>query len=526
MAQSQPKPDPPNQGGPDWRQRAVLGIGVLALVLASGLWIYKAVVPRQKEAEDSTASIRDTPDRLEERISTEEGISTPPKMREVPHGTSSPKFVAKRPTESFLESFGKDAGGDNDSQPALANDKLQAQWQEIDKSHERLMVLEERLNAARQAKDEKALKGIDQRLMELSEQTNRNVAGLEKELARARRARPKDPVPQWLTGELLIFVRGEPGLILPYFKRAAEGGLDTPRLWASVAHVQVAANQMDAAYQSAIKSLARDDKDRYIWGAFTSAAFAVERFSEVAKRLAIAFAGRPPAWAGGIMNDAVDMEAHWKIEQKLRQAEAKADDLPRVRLLMEHRRFARDNGRPTEKVEIIGTDEIVLELFENQAPATVANFLALVSQRFYDGTKFFLSDPAALVAGGCPLTKNADPADDGSGGPGYTIPDEFSSPKARRHFRGSLAMVNSGQPNTAGSCFFITLQPQPWMDAKFTVFGRVIKCQEAVERITQGRTHPKVADFGHSLPIIPGDLIVRAEVIRKRAHEYRAIKSP
>jgi peptidyl-prolyl cis-trans isomerase A (cyclophilin A) len=126
------------------------------------------------------------------------------------------------------------------------------------------------------------------------------------------------------------------------------------------------------------------------------------------------------------------------------------------------------------------------------------------------------------VAGGCPLTKNADPADDGSGGPGYTIPDEFLSPKARRHFRGSLGMVNSGQANSAGSRFYITLLPLPTMDGRFTVFGRVIKGQDTVEHITQGRTHPSVGPFGR---IIPGDKIVRAEVVRKRAHEYRVIKA-
>jgi cyclophilin family peptidyl-prolyl cis-trans isomerase len=518
MEQSRAKPESPEQGGPDWRQRAVLGLGILAVIVASGVWVYKSVTAPREPANDSTASIQDLATPRDERI------ETGPKLTGDLHGAA-PKFIPTKPRDSFLESFGEDdAGDDNDKAPAAANDRLQRHWQEIEKSQERLSVLEERLNAAHTSKDDKTLKELEIQASELSKQTDRDVKALEKALVRARRARPKDPVPQWLTGELLMFVRGEPGLILPYLKRAAEGGLDTARLWASMTHVQMAANLMDAAYQSALKALDRDDKDRYVWAAFTSAAFAVERFGEVAKRLTRAFAGRLPEWATGMLNDAVEMEAHWKIEEKLRQAEAKADDLPRVRLVIEHRRFARQNGAPSAKIESTGTEEVLLELFEDQAPATVANFLTLVSQKFYDGTKFFLCDPV-LAAGGCPLTKNADPADDGSGGPGYTIPDEFGSSKARRHFRGSVAMVNSGDANSAGSSLFITLLPQPMMDGRYTVFARVLKGQEAVERITQGRTHPKVAEKGPTLPIIPGDLIVRAEVIRKRPHEYRVIKA-
>jgi len=408
----------------------------------------------------------------------------------------------------------------------LPNDKLEMQWSALESSQERLLVLEERLNAAREAKDAKSLRDVGERLAALSEQTDKDVAGLEKDLRRARRSRPKDPVPHWLTGELLIFVRGEPELILPYLKRASDAGFDTARLWASLSRVQLAANQMDAAYQSALKAVERDPKDRYVWEALKPAAFAVERFAELSQRLIKTYTGRPPAWAEAILSDAVELEAHWKIEQSLRDAERKADDLPRVRLVIEHRRFARGDGKVTGKTESTGTEEVILELFEDQAPATVANFLTLVSQKFYDGTKFFLSDPGQLVAGGCPLTKNADPADDGSGGPGYTIPDEFGSAKARRHFRGSLSMINSGQPNSAGSRFLITLVPQPRMDGRFAVFGRVVGGQEAVERITPGLTHPDVhPDTGPLKRIIPGDVIVRAEIVRKRPHEYRVIKA-
>jgi peptidyl-prolyl cis-trans isomerase B (cyclophilin B) len=491
MDKPQSSPETTNQHRPDWRQRAVLGVGILAVVLASGFWIYKAVIARQDRPENAAISSND-PDRREEEI------KTTPKISQNPHGISLPKFTAPKPTANFLESFGKDdADDDGDKSPALANDRLLTRWQAIEKSQERLLVLEEKLNAARATKDEKALKDVDKRLSELSEETNRNVQALEKELRRARVARPRDPVPQWLSGELLMFVRGEPELILRYFKRAADDGFDSARLWASRSHVQLAANQMDAAYSSARMALERDSKDYYVWSAFTVAAFAVEQFAGVAKRLTTIYGVYPPAWANPMLNDAIQLQAQWKTEQKLREAEQKADDLPQVRLMIEHRRFKMENGKINGKVESTGTEEVVVELFENEAPVTVANFLTLVSQHFYDQTKFYLSFPGQLAAAGCPLTKNADAADDGSGGPGYTIPDEFESPKARRHFRGSLAMANSG-PNSAGSRFFITLVPQPRMDGHFTVFGRVIKGQEAVERITQGRTHPEVARVGGS----------------------------
>jgi cyclophilin family peptidyl-prolyl cis-trans isomerase len=512
MHQTEPRPEAANRGRSDWRQRAVLSVGVLAVVIASGLWIYKAALVRDEVLEDDPTALKNPDTRAGPRKIT-------PKMDQGPHGIAAPRFTANMPTENFLDSFGKDdAADDGDKTPASPNDMLQKHWTALERSPERLLELEERLNAARAAKDAATLKEVETRALELSKDTDRDVAALQKELARARQARPKDPLPQWLTGELLIFIRAEPELILPYFEGAGQHGLDSARLWASRTRVQLAANRIDAAYQSALKALERDSKDRYTWEAFTPAAFAIGNFAEVAKRLVGAYAGHPPTWAQPMLNKAVELAAHWNIEQDLRKAEEKADDLPRVRLVIEHRRFA----KLTSKLESTGTEEVVVELFENEAPATVANFLTLVSKRFYDGTTFFLSNPAQLVAGGCPLTKNADPADDGSGGPGYTIPDEFASPKARRHFRGSLAMVNSGQAHSAGSRFYITLLPQPMMDGKFTVFGRVIKGQEAVERITQGRTHPNVAPFGR---IIPGDVLVRVEVIRQRAHEYRVIKT-
>jgi cyclophilin family peptidyl-prolyl cis-trans isomerase len=91
------------------------------------------------------------------------------------------------------------------------------------------------------------------------------------------------------------------------------------------------------------------------------------------------------------------------------------------------------------------------------------------------------------------------------------IPDEFRLPGARLHFRGSVAMVESAA-HTAGSQFFIELVPHPEMNHHLTVFGRVVRGQEGVDRVTSGRTNQRFGQFGKT---IPGDVLVQAVVIRK-----------
>jgi peptidyl-prolyl cis-trans isomerase B (cyclophilin B) len=152
---------------------------------------------------------------------------------------------------------------------------------------------------------------------------------------------------------------------------------------------------------------------------------------------------------------------------------------------------------------------------------TVANFIHLAETGFYNGTTFYWADPGQMVVGGDPNTKNDDPSDDGLGGPGYTIPDEYAKKNARGHFRGTISTVQNG-PGKAGSQFFITLIPSPQFDGNSTAFGRVIEGQDVVDRITQGRTNPEA---GESEETIPGDLLIRAEVIRKRAHAYVVTKN-
>jgi peptidyl-prolyl cis-trans isomerase B (cyclophilin B) len=117
---------------------------------------------------------------------------------------------------------------------------------------------------------------------------------------------------------------------------------------------------------------------------------------------------------------------------------------------------------------------IAIELFEDDAPKTVANFTKLAGEGFYDGVIFHRVIPDFMIQGG-------DPTGTGSGGPGYTFEDEFNDKKI---VRGALAMANAG-PNTNGSQFFIvTTEAASWLDGKHTVFGRVTDGMDVVNEIS------------------------------------------
>jgi len=176
-------------------------------------------------------------------------------------------------------------------------------------------------------------------------------------------------------------------------------------------------------------------------------------------------------------------------EMAVRATEEKADDLPQVKI-------------ETSK----GT--IIVELFENQAPNTVANFISLVESNFYDGTPFHRVIPQFMAQGG-------DPTGTGTSGPGYTIDCECELPNARKHFLGSLSMAHAGK-NTGGSQFFLTFRPTEHLDGRHTVFGRVIEGFDVLPKIN--RTEGPQARPTQ-------DKINTAEIIRKRDHEYEPKKS-
>jgi len=116
---------------------------------------------------------------------------------------------------------------------------------------------------------------------------------------------------------------------------------------------------------------------------------------------------------------------------------------------------------------------IAIELFDDDAPKTVANFRQLAGEHFYDGIIFHRVIPDFMIQGGCPKGT-------GTGGPGYKFEDEFNDHKV---VRGALAMANSG-PNTNGSQFFIvTADKAPWLDGKHTVFGQVRAGMDVIDAI-------------------------------------------
>jgi cyclophilin family peptidyl-prolyl cis-trans isomerase len=219
--------------------------------------------------------------------------------------------------------------------------------------------------------------------------------------------------------------------------------------------------------------------------------FASQEFDEAVKVLAEAESKQLLNELGAqYLDSAREYVEYWKAEQAIRQAEDAVtgdEQLPRV-LLKTSR------------------GDIVVELFENEAPNTVANFVSLVESGFYDGTKFHRVIGAFMAQGGDPNTKEGGSGPAGAGGPGYTIKCESEAPNSRRHFSGTLSMAHAGK-DTGGSQFFITHMPTPHLDKGIaqdphTVFGRVIEGMDVV------------------LALKVNDELQSATVIRKRNHDY------
>ncbi|MDZ4699016.1 MAG: peptidylprolyl isomerase [Rhodothermales bacterium] len=127
---------------------------------------------------------------------------------------------------------------------------------------------------------------------------------------------------------------------------------------------------------------------------------------------------------------------------------------------------------------------IELELYAENAPKTVNNFAFLAGEGFYDGVTFHRVIPNFMIQTG-------DPTGTGRGGPGYQFEDETKG-NPLRHETGVISMANAG-PNTNGSQFFITHSPQPHLNGKHTVFGKVVKGQDIVEAIRQGDVMSRVS---------------------------------
>ncbi len=134
---------------------------------------------------------------------------------------------------------------------------------------------------------------------------------------------------------------------------------------------------------------------------------------------------------------------------------------------------------------VINTDKgtMVLDLYPNEAPGTVANFAKLANSGFYDGLTFHRVIPNFVIQGGCPKG-------DGTGGPGYTIKCETDN-NPHKHIRGTLSMAHAGR-DTGGSQFFICHSPQPHLNGIHTVFGQVVDGFEVLDAIRAGDHMTKV----------------------------------
>ena len=123
---------------------------------------------------------------------------------------------------------------------------------------------------------------------------------------------------------------------------------------------------------------------------------------------------------------------------------------------------------------------IKLEFFDDLAPGHVKNFKDLAGKGYYDGTTFHRVVPGFMIQGGDPNSKTGNRSSHGSGGPGYTIDAEFNDTK---HDRGVLSMARSGEPNSAGSQFFICVKDAFFLDGQYTAFGRVIEGMDVADKI-------------------------------------------
>ncbi len=360
--------------------------------------------------------------------------------------------------------------------------------------------------AAADANDPKALADY-QKAKEQWDAKITQVAELQTKLAAA------SPADQPALQDQYTKLVNEVAAMMPGLQSAAEGAYavdpsnrEIGDLLFKIAVAHLRSDRYDDTLQVAKFLVAHKYPNKEIDRIAASAAFATMHLDEAKKYLEALGEGKPPDDAASkqLLDEINRYQSLWEKEQKLRAAEAKADDLPRVKLHTSQ-------------------GDIVLELFENEAPNTVANFISLVEKGFYNGTQFHRVLPNFMAQGGDPLSK--DPAKNkgriGSGGPGYTIACECYQPNRRTHFQGSLSMAHAGR-DTGGSQFFLTFAPTPFLDGKHTVFGRVIEGMDVLPKLQ--RIDPEEQKNRPSS--IQPDTIISAEVIRKRNHPYEPKTKP
>ena len=277
------------------------------------------------------------------------------------------------------------------------------------------------------------------------------------------------------------------------FAEAPNEDRELVRFLRKIAADAVRDENYEKAFEEAKFLLDHQCEDKLVYNIAGVAAYGTNRMAQAKEYLDVAAAEQklsPEGREAHTLIEEFDLVNLWEEEAKIRAAEAKADDLPRVKLT-------------TSK------GDIVVELFENEAPDTVGNFISLVEKGFYDGRLFHRVIPNFMAQTGCPNG-------DGTGGPGYKIYCECTEPDHRNHFAGSLSMAHAGR-NTGGSQFYLTFRPTPHLNGKHTVFGRVVEGWDVLADIQRYNPADKK-------PKPPLDKIEVAEVLRKRDHEYKPNK--
>ncbi len=154
-----------------------------------------------------------------------------------------------------------------------------------------------------------------------------------------------------------------------------------------------------------------------------------------------------------------------------------------------------------KEVAVITTDhgEMLIEMWPEVAPKTVANFKKLAKAGFYDGQCFHRIIDGFMIQGGDPLTKNEkEKANYGTGGPGYHIAAEFNN---RKHVRGVISMARGSDPNSAGSQFFICLGNTPQLDGKYTAFGNLVLGDGVLEKLGKEKVSFNARGNEKSVPL-------------------------
>lgn len=156
--------------------------------------------------------------------------------------------------------------------------------------------------------------------------------------------------------------------------------------------------------------------------------------------------------------------------------------------------------QPTgDEIAVIETSQgtIRVQLAGKDAPIHVGNFVELAQKGFYDNLKFHRYVPGFVIQGGCPNTRDLDPdqvraaegnpfAGLGTGGPGYTIKQEYTTNPNNKHLDGTLAMARSQNPDSAGSQFCFCLGAQPFLDSGYTVFGQTVEGLDVISKLRVG----------------------------------------